>query len=827
MVHRRSWLAGLVAVLLGLTGLFLLLGGAWLVGVGGSWYYVLAGIALLVNAWLLWRGDAPALWLFALILAATLVWALWEVGIDWWPLAARLDVLFVLGILMLLPPTHRNLQGNPAGGRFALMVVMLACIVVAIASGLRDPHDREGTLSAQSAATAPGGMAQADWTAYGGSGFGQRYSALRQITPQNVADLKEAWHYHTGDVRGPTDPVETTYEVTPLKIGNRLFLCTPHQYVIALDATTGREIWRFDPKVQTHQLALQHLTCRGLGWQPPSNTATAASAVAPAASAAAPSASAAVPAASAAAPAASAATAAAPASAATTANAAGACNGKLFMPTADGRLLALSPDDGHLCTGFGNGGQVNLWTGMPNYQPGAYYSTSAPVVTSKVVIVAGTVLDNYSVHEQSGVVRAYDVNTGQLLWNWDSDNPDQTAPIPAGQTYTPNSPNSWSTSAVDESLGMVYVPMGNQPPDQWGPNRGPNTERFSSSVVALDLATGKVRWVFQTVHHDLWDYDVPSQPSLLDLNIGGQTVPALVQPTKQGELFVLDRRTGKPLLPVTERPAPDGAVQPDHTSPTQPVSAISFEPKPLTGASMWGATLFDQLACRIEFHRMRYEGRFTPPSLQGTVVHPGNFGVFNWGSIAVDPVHGWAFTTPTYLPFVSQLLPRPNATALVANKKPPPGNLPPLNENFGAPYAIKLVPFMSPLQIPCNQPPWGYVAGVDLATGRVVWQHRNGTVRDLAPVPLPFRMGVPNLGGPVITAGGVAFLSGTMDYYVRGYDMATGKELWRSRLPAGGQATPMTYEGTDGRQYVLVVAGGHGSTGTKPGDDVIAYALPH
>jgi quinoprotein glucose dehydrogenase len=303
-------------------------------------------------------------------------------------------------------------------------------------------------------------------------------------------------------------------------------------------------------------------------------------------------------------------------------------------------------------------------------------------------------------------------------------------------------------------------------------------------------------------------------------------VPALVQPTKQGELFVLDRRTGKPLLPVTEQPAPQGAQQPDHTAPTQPRSTISFDPEPLSGARMWGATPFDQLACRIEFHRMRYQGRFTPPSLQGTIVHPGNFGVFNWGSIAVDPVHGWAFTTPTYLPFVSQLLPRPNDTALVANKEPPQGKLPALNENFGAPYAIKLVPFLSPLKIPCNQPPWGYVAGVDLSSGRVVWQHRNGTVRDLAPVPLPFRMGVPNLGGPIITAGGVAFLSGTMDYYVRAYDVTTGKELWRSRLPAGGQATPMTYQGADGRQYVLVVAGGHGSTDTKPGDDVIAYALP-
>jgi quinoprotein glucose dehydrogenase len=503
------------------------------------------------------------------------------------------------------------------------------------------------------------------------------------------------------------------------------------------------------------------------------------------------------------------------------------CASKLFMPTADGRLIALNPESGHVCASFGGGtGQIDLWAGMPNYRPGSYYSTSPVVVTRKLVIVGGTVLDNVSVHEQSGVIRAFDIDTGALVWNWDSGNPEQTAPIGPGQTYTVNSPNSWSISAADEALGMVYVPLGNQPPDQWGAKRSAAVEKYSSAIVALDLQTGKVRWSFQTVHHDLWDYDVPAQPSLLDLRIGGAIVPVLVQPTKQGELFVLDRRTGQPVVPVTEQPAPQGAVAPDHSAATQPRSGLSFDPPPLTGARMWGATMFDQLYCRVAFHRLHYAGRFTPPSLQGTLVYPGNFGVFNWGSIAVDPVHGWAFTTPTYLAFISQLVPRPNAQALVVQKEPPKGSLPALNENFGAPYAARLSPFMSPLGIPCQQPPWGYVAGVDLAAGRIAWRHRNGTVRDLAPVPLPLRMGVPNLGGPVLTAGGVAFLSGTMDYYVRGYDAASGEELWRARLPAGAQATPMTYEAADGRQFLVVVAGGHGSTGTKPGDSVIAYALP-
>jgi quinoprotein glucose dehydrogenase len=329
------------------------------------------------------------------------------------------------------------------------------------------------------------------------------------------------------------------------------------------------------------------------------------------------------------------------------------------------------------------------------------------------------------------------------------------------------------------------------------------------------------------VHHDLWDYDVPAQPTLVDLTIAGATVPALVQPTKQGEVFVLDRRNGTPILPVDEIAAPGGAAAGDRSAPTQPRSALSYEPPRLTGKDMWGATMFDQLLCRIALQKLNYGGRFTPPSTQGSLIYPGNFGTFNWGGVAVDPRLQVAFTTPTYLAFVSTLVPRPNdSTQLVQGNHPPEGMLPALNENFGAPFAVKLGPFTSPIGLPCQAPPWGYVAGADLRTGHIAWKHRNGTVRDLSPLPLPFRMGVPDLGGPVITGGGVAFLSGSMDDYVRGYDLRNGHALWESRLPAGGQATPMTYTGGDGRQYLLVIAGGHGSTHTKPGDYVIAYALP-
>jgi quinoprotein glucose dehydrogenase len=812
MPHAPSPRAPLVAgIVLLLCGVGLLVPGALLVAAGGAWAPALAGAGFALCGVLLLRRQAAALGAYAVVLAGLLAWSLSEAGLDWWPLAARLDVAFVLGLVLLLPVVRRPLAG--AGPHaIALGAVVAISALVAVAAGLRDSHELIGRLppsgpaGAQAAAAA---IPDGEWQAYGRTGYGQRYSPLAQLTPANVQQLQQAWEFHTGDRRGRDgDPEETTYEVTPLKIGNRLFLCTPHQLAIALDATTGRELWRHDPQVAiVDKLALQHLTCRGLSYQP--SPAAGVQAV-PAAPAPAPSARlAALPAA--------------------TGRARADCTAKLFMATADARLIALDPESGAVCSAFGGGsGQIDLAAGMPNLKPGSYYSTSPPVVTKRLVIVGGTVLDNFSTHEESGVIRAFDVDTGGLVWNWDSGNPEATAPIAPGQTYTPNSPNSWSIASVDETLGLVYLPMGNQPPDQFGGHRSASVERYSSSVVALDLATGKVRWSFQTVHHDLWDYDVPAQPTLVDLDIGGQRVPALVQPTKQGELFVLDRRTGTPVIPVTEHVAPGGAAPGDHSAETQPRSGLSFEPPPLTEADMWGGTIYDQTLCRIAFHHLDYGGRFTPPSLQGSLIYPGNFGVFNWGGVAVDPQRQVAFTTPTYLAFTSRLIPRRDTSALLVQKngQPPAGALPALNENFGAPYAAKLAPFLSPLGVPCQAPPWGYVAGVDLRTGKVAWQHRNGTVRDLSPIPLPLRMGVPDLGGAVITAGGLAFLSGTMDDYVRGYDLVDGRELWRARLPAGGQATPMSYVDAGGRQVLLVVAGGHGSTGTKPGDSVIAYALP-
>lgn len=759
-----------------LIGLALGAGGIWLVTLGGSWYYAVAGLALLVTAVLLWRRRGSALWLYALLVIGTLAWAIWEIGFDWWQLGPRGGVIVLLALWLLMPWIRRGLAGT---GTAALAIAVAGSLVVAGYSMTVDPYDIAGELSAEPVAATPnlgGDVPAGEWHYYGRTQFGQRYSPLTKISTDNVGSMVPAWTYRTGDIRGPDDVTETTYQVTPLKVGDTLYICTPHNWAIAIDAATGQEKWRFDPKVGP-QSQRQHQTCRGVAHYHDAKLAAGA-----------------------------------------------ACAERIYLPTSDARLIALDAKTGQVCPSFAEAGTLNLLANMPYAdKAGYYYSTSAPLIAGGRIIVGGAVNDNYSTEEPSGVIRAFDADTGAIVWAWDSGNPDRTTPLGPGETYTHNSPNMWSTASADEALSLVYVPLGNKTPDQLGMDRSENVEKFSSSITALDLNTGQVRWVRQTVHHDLWDMDIPAQPSLIDITTANGVVPALVGPTKQGDLYVLDRRTGEPIIPVKEVPAPGGAIEGDHTSPTQPVSDLSFNPAPMVEADMWGITLFDQLACRIEFRSLRYEGRYTPPSLQGSIIYPGNFGTFNWGGVAVDPVRQVMFGMPTYLAFKSQLVPRDQVPPANDEAR---GSEQGLNRNEGAPYAVIMGPFLSLLGIPCQAPPWGYVAGADLRTGKVAYKHRNGTVYDMTPLPLPFKVGVPGIGGPMITAGGVAFLGAAVDDYLRAYDLTSGRQLWETRLPAGGQSTPMTYETADGRQFVVIVAGGHGSVGTKPGDYVMAYTLP-
>jgi quinoprotein glucose dehydrogenase len=771
------------AIVIGLIGLATLAGGLVLSALGGSWYYLLAGAAIVTTSVLLLRRRREALVLYAAVIVATLVWAIAEIGFDWWQLVPRGDLIFLIGLYLLMPwmlrplvlERHERLKAAaPLAGALAIAAI------VGIVALFSNTNDLQGSLRSGPNATAASlpGMGNGDWPAYAGTWAGLKYSPLNQITPANVAKLKLAWQFHTGDLKGPGDPGEFTYEMTPIKVGDILYLCTPHDIVIALDPVTGKTRWRFDPHVTVR--GTQHMSCRGVSYYD--------SAAAPGAAPMAPRAP--------------------------------DCSTRIFVATNDARLIALDAMSGRPCADFGDKGHVNTWPGMPFYKEGWYQFTSAPLVTHGLVVLAGSIYDNMADKMPSGVVRAFDARTGRLVWNFDPGNPDATSPLGRGQHYSLSSPNSWSTSAADEQLGLIYIPFGMGAVDQWGGNRPPTTEKFATSIVALDATTGKLRWVFQTVHHDLWDMDVPAQPALLDLPIGGRTVPALVQTTKTGNIFVLDRRTGRPIVPVDEKPVPGGPAPGDRLSPTQPFSRLTLMPLDrVREADMWGATMLDQLTCRIAFRKMRYDGPFTPPSLQGSLVFPGNFGVMDWGGMAYDPVHATAFANPDYMAFVDKLTKNKPAWSPQATNRG-------LNPNKGAPFAVYLNPFLSALKLPCQAPPWGYVAGIDLAAAKVVWKHRNGTIRDKSPLPLAFKLGVPSLGGPMLTAGGVAFMSSTLDYYARAYDAASGKQLWQERLPAGGQATPMSYLGRDGRQYVVVVAGGHGTLGTRQDDAVIAYALP-
>ncbi|QTO55923.1 glucose/quinate/shikimate family membrane-bound PQQ-dependent dehydrogenase [Duffyella gerundensis] len=791
MMGKSSSSLGIIRVLTvlfaALCGAYLLIGGIWLTAIGGSWYYIISGIIMLIVAGLIWRRNSNALLLYALFLLGTMAWAVWEVGFDFWALAPRSDVIVIFGIWLILPFVYRGFIATSKTPVMAMVVSLVISAGVLAYAVFNDPQEINGTLPSAAQAPAQGTVPAGDWPAYGRTQEGTRYSPLTQINEKNVKDLQQAWSFQTGDLKTPNDPGEITNEVTPIKVNDTLYLCTAHQILFALDAKTGKQKWKFDPQLKQNP-TFQHITCRGVSYHET------------------------------------------PAAAATPAGTQPAlCARRIILPVNDGRLYSLDAATGERCPDFANNGELDLQHKQPDQTPGAYEPTSPPIITDKVIVIAGAVTDNYSTREPSGVIRGFDVNTGELLWAFDPGAKEPNKIPGEGEHYTFNSPNSWAPAVYDAKLDIVYLPMGVSTPDIWGGNRTPEQERYANSLLALNASTGKLVWSYQTVHHDLWDMDLPSQPTLADItDKNGNTVPVVYAPAKTGNIFVLDRRDGKLVVPAPETPVPQGPAKGDRLSPTQPYSELTYRPKQnLSGKDMWGATMFDQLVCRVIFHRLRYEGPFTPPSEQGTLVFPGNLGMFEWGGIAVDTDRQIAIANPMALPFVSKLIPRGpgNPIEPPEGSKGGSGTESGIQPQYGVPFGVELNPFLSPFGLPCKQPAWGYVSAVDLKTNQVVWKKRIGTVRDSAPVPMPFKLGMPMLGGPVTTAGNVFFIAATADNYLRAFSTNTGELLWQGRLPAGGQATPMTYE-VDGKQYVVISAGGHGSFGTTMGDHIIAYALP-
>lgn len=777
MDHPKSAvaIARLLSVLLFAIGALIAIGGIWLVALGGSLYYLLGGVAVAVAGVVLWFGRAASGWLYAAFLLVTLAWSLWEAGADGWALAPRLIGPAVFGLLFALPWVRRWIG---RAGWYPALAALLLLVVQAGVGIASSPYDVAGSaIRPATAATAP--AAGAEWPAWGGTNAGQRFSGLDQITPANVTKLEAAWTYHTGvNQTGPKSPLQTT----PLMIGDTLYGCTQTNIVFALDPETGRERWRFDPKIDTTG-ATAVTTCRGVAFY--------------------------------------------------RAPAAADCPERIITATFNAQLIALDAKTGRPCPSFGTGGFVDLKAGMGVVDKGFYYVSSAPTIVRGKVVLGGWVSDNQSTDEPSGVIRAFDATTGAFAWAWDIGRPDDHGEPAAGTHYTRSTPNSWAPMAADEALGLVYLPTGNATPDHWGGARSPASEKFGSSVVALDAGTGALRWSFQTAHHDLWDYDVGSQPTLVDVPVGGQIVPALVQATKRAQLFLLDRRTGKPLAQVVERPAPKRPpVIGDWTAPTQPYSTgmPAFDDPPLRESDMWGLTPLDQLWCRIHFKQLRYDGPATAPSTDRSLIYPSIGGGMNWGGVAVDPSRGLMIVNTIYYASVAQLVPRAETDRLhAAGGAAHMYDLP--QPQKGTPYGILLSGLVSPLNVPCNKPPFGRISAIDLVTHKLVWSRSIGSARDSGPAGiashLPIRMGMPMFGGSLVTKSGLVFIGATQERAFRAFDIATGKELWRTALPAGGQANPMTYVSPkSGRQFVLIASGGHVMLQSPLGDSIVAYALP-
>jgi len=778
----RHWQLIVFGVLLSVVGLILLVRGATLMALGGSWYYAIAGLLLLASGVLLVKARMEAVWIYAVAFVGTILWALWEVGLSFWPLVPRLAPVLVLAFLFALAFPILS-GGQRRKESYALAGLLLVGMVVGCAFMFQSHGVVRQSLANASVADAP--PAGENWQYYGRNPRGTRFAPDQQITKDNVSNLQVAWTFRTGELAQMT---AYTFQNTPTQIGDTLYVCTPRNKVFALDAETGAQRWMFDP--QTESVPVWN-RCRGVGYYEPA------------------------------------------AQYATQAFDDGTCAQRIVLTTIDARLIQLDAKTGQPCASFGNNGSVNLTVNMGEVKPGYYYPTSTPTVMRNLILVGGWVRDGEETGEPSGVVRAFHADTGALVWAWDLGNPD-VKDVPPPEGYSRGTPNMWSTPAFDDELGLVYLPLGNGTPDFWGAHRSQATNDYASAVVALDIETGRERWKFQTVHIDTWDYDIGTQPALYDIPDGrGGVIPALIQATKIGQIYVLDRRDGTPVFPIEERPVPQEGHQPGNIfAPTQPFSVgmPAFGGDTLTEKDMWGATFFDQLECRIAFKRLNYVGIYTPIVTDvATMIYPGYLGGMNWGSVAVDEQRGLLIVNDIRLPQLAIHMPQGSVTpdVVAATGFARAGT----HVQAGTPYSTIRGLFYSGLGIPCHAPPWGVLAAVDMRTGSLVWQRPAGTVEDVVlgagfKARLPIPIGMPTLGGPLSTASGLVFYAGTQDYYLRAFDTVTGDELWKGRLPVGAQATPMTYTSpASGRQFVVVAAGG---TAYSPdlGDYIVAYALP-
>lgn len=639
------------------------------------------------------------------------------------------------------------------------------------------------------------------WSHYGGDPGGQQYSALAQINVRNVGELEVAWQYRTGELerRGERHNATAKVQVNPILLpddaGGHLVICTPFNRVIALDPSNGTERWVFDPDIRIGGYgstddpeglnSAAFANCRGVSYwrNPDAGDSTP-------------------------------------------------CGHRLIMATHDLRLLALDTGTGKLCADFGDGGIVNVEPDILNAQPPAVVGEvkfpSPPVIVNGVIVVGSSVRDNDRWNAPSGAIRAFDALSGDPRWTFDPVPRDTSDPVYAEWTAeaarNTGGGNVWGLMSVDAERDLVFLPTSGPSPDFFGGTR-PGDNRYADSIVALRGATGEVAWHFQTLHHDVWDYDNSAQPTLIDLEKDGKSFPAVILGTKTGMVFIFHRETGEPFFPIEERPVPQDGVPGEVLSPTQP---FTTKPPPLVPHSfgseeLWGMTFMDRGQCRKKYRDARTGPIYTPPSLEGTIVVPGTAGGINWGGVAVDPDAKILYTKVLLMAHFVQLIPIDDIESPAkSSAENMMGKAAPL---LGTPYALKQGPVVSPMFTPCTSPPWAAVIAVDLQVGEILWQSTLGTLDTLMPVPIPLKWGTAGFGGPMITAGGLLFIGATQDDRFRAFDLATGKEVWTVNLPTGSFAMPMTYE-VNGRQFVVIASGGHPFIYPFPGDYLTAFALP-
>ena len=727
--------------------------GADLALAGGSVYYVVAGVLMSSSAVELWRASPRGFYLFAAVLLLTMAWAVYEAGIDFWLVGSRIWMMGLLSLWLCTSFIRRSLWGEDTPALFRMHTVQISALASVAVLGAMTYDLLSDPVAVVSDTSLGLPQNPSDWVAYGGNKAGTRYAPHAQINTANVDQLTRVWEAETNQVG--------QFVATPIQIEDGIYLCTAQNIVLALDADSGMERWRFDPGNNAPPYDLMG-NCRGVTHYQLADLGEDKH-----------------------------------------------CSERIYTATTDARMIALDKNSGEPCKDFGTDGQISLLAGMGEVKPFYYFVTSPPTVASGALVVGGLVLDNQETEEPSGVVRAYDPVSGALLWAWDIGREGDTTMPSEGSHYTRGTPNVWSLTSADDELGLVYVPTGNATPDYFGGHRTEVMDKYSSSIVAIDARTGLTRWHFQTTHHDVWDYDVSSQPTLVDLTLDGAQRKAVIVPTKRGEIFVLDRETGELLTEVTERPVPQSDLQNERTAATQPFSTgmPSFAYAHLHESDMFGITPFDQMACRKAFLGLRYEGPMTPPSVEGTLVYPGPAGGMNWGSVAIDEERQLLVVNSLNLPWTVHMI--ESEDDLDASEEWFAPGYGVGGPQRGTPYAANVQMFTSPLSLPCLKPPYGEIAVIDLTTQETVWRRGMGF----------WELGFTYTAGSIITSGGLIFHAGITGDSLRAIDVLGGEVIWQDPLRNASQATPMSYMSpTTGRQYVLVTVPGD----VLPPDDLFA-----